>query len=262
MTEDRPAFRSGVVRPVECLSAGWQLVKDDYWLFLGITVVATLIAGAVPLGILAGPMMCGIYYCLLRRARGRGVKFEMLFRGFDQFVPSLIATLIMTVPLFAVVIAGYAVVIGVIFANMPVAGPAPGAPAPAPSVGPILAAYGLFFVVIFVVSAILSVVFFFTYPLIMDRKMAGVAAIATSFRAVRANLGGVIGLVLLNMLLTLVGYLACCVGFFFVLPVHFAANAVAYREVFGDEETTERPADGVEADYDDRPDLEPLPPAS
>jgi uncharacterized membrane protein len=255
MSEDRPEFRSGVVRPVECLSSGWRLVKDDYWLFLGITAVGTLIASAVPLGILAGPMMCGIYYCLLRRARGRDVKFEMLFRGFDQFVPSLIATLIMMVPLLLVIVPSYAIVIGVIFANMPA--PAPGAAPPPSAAGTILAAYGVFFAVVLAVSVAVSVVFFFTYPLIMDRKLSGVEAIKTSFRAVSANLGGVIGLVLLNMLLTLVGYAACCVGLFFVLPVHFAANAVAYREVFGEDAPPDRPADGVEADYDDRPDLEP-----
>jgi hypothetical protein len=259
MSEDRPAFRSGVVRPVECLTAGWRLVKDDYWLFCGITAVGTLIAGVAPLGILAGPMMCGIYYCLLRRARGRQVKFEMLFRGFDQFVQSLIATLIMMIPLLVVIIPSYAVVAAVIIANMPAA--APGAPPPPGAAGTILAAYGLFFVVVLVVSVAVSVVFFFIYPLIVDRKMSGVEAIKTSFGAARANLGGVIGLVLLSMLLTLVGYAACCVGVFFVLPVHFAANAVAYREVFGEDAPPERPADGVEADYDDRPDLEPLPPS-
>src|SRR5262245_30645561 len=104
MSEARPAFRSGAVRPVECLSAGWRLIRDEYWLFLGVSLVGVLIAGAVPFGILAGPMMCGIYYCLLRRARGHRVKFEMLFRGFDHFAQSLIATLLMMVPLLLVLV--------------------------------------------------------------------------------------------------------------------------------------------------------------
>ena len=37
---------------------------------------------------------------------------------------------------------------------------------------------------------------------------------------------------LLVMLLNIVGTMACCVGQFFVLPIHFAAFAIAYRKVF------------------------------
>ena len=44
-----------------------------------------------------------------------------------------------------------------------------------------------------------------------------------------ANLGGVVGLLLLTGLLELAGLLACYIGLVFVLPVHYAAAAVAYR---------------------------------
>ena len=54
-------------------------------------------------------------------------------------------------------------------------------------------------------------------------------------RTWEALAGGLIGLVVLNFLMTLVGLLACYVGAFFVLPIHFAAVAVAYRQVFPDE---------------------------
>jgi len=29
-------FRSGVISPVECVKEGWQLIKDQYWLFSGL----------------------------------------------------------------------------------------------------------------------------------------------------------------------------------------------------------------------------------
>ena len=54
-------FNRNAVRPMECLREGFDLVKDRYWLFVGICFVAILVGSAVPLGILMGPMMCGLY---------------------------------------------------------------------------------------------------------------------------------------------------------------------------------------------------------
>jgi hypothetical protein len=247
MTDDRPTFRTGTIRPVECIRGGWRLIKDQYWLFTGIAVVGGLIAGLGPMGILVGPMMCGIYLCLLGRARGETVKFEMLFRGFEYFLQSFIATLIMMIPILIVVLPAYVVFFVVMFSQMPQQGQ--GAPPPDPNAAwTILGAFGLFFLAVFVVSIVVSVLFFFTYPLIVDRKLTGVQAVGTSFRAARANFGGVLGLVLLTTLLSLVGVLACYVGVFFVMPIHFAAVAVAYRQVFPEAEGAVPPADGPEAD--------------
>lgn len=260
MGEVQPSFRSGAIRPMECLRGGLGLIQGHYWLFVGITLVGVLIASLAPFGILAGPMMCGIYYCLLRRDRGQSVKFEMLFKGFDHFVQSLIATLIMMIPIVVVAIPGYIVVFAIMFANMP--GPtAPGAPAPPPpSMGPFFVAYGVFLVVLLAVSVVVSVLCFFVYPLIIDRKLSGVLALKTSVRAAQANLGGIFGLVVLNFLMTLVGMLACYVGAFFVMPIHFAAVAFAYRQVFPDDTYEPVVRTPEERDYDDQPELDVRPP--
>ncbi|MBO0700737.1 MAG: hypothetical protein J2P46_20235 [Zavarzinella sp.] len=251
--DDRPAFRRGVIRPFQCLSEGWQLIKDDYWLFLGITLVGVLIAGAVPFNILLGPMMCGIYYCLLRKARGRSVKFEGLFRGFDHFAQSLIASLLMLIPIFAILLPAYVLLFVGLFATMPK--PAPGGPPPSGPGGGFFAVFGAFYLVIFITILLVQVLFFFVFPLITDKKLPGLQAVGTSFRAVMANFGGVVGLVLLIALLGLAGSLACCIGAFFVLPIHYAAYAVAYRHVF-ELETEEPPP---VQDYGD-PDERALPP--
>jgi hypothetical protein len=29
-------FRTGVIKPLECIKEGWALIKDQYWLFFGI----------------------------------------------------------------------------------------------------------------------------------------------------------------------------------------------------------------------------------
>src|SRR6185436_7088939 len=62
-----------------------------------------------PLGILMGPMLCGVYLCLFARMRGERIGFDLLFRGFEHFVPSLIATLIQMVPMMLVIVPGYVV---------------------------------------------------------------------------------------------------------------------------------------------------------
>src|SRR5215471_4639070 len=101
MNPNTTDFNLGVIAPVECLKEGWATIKDRYWLFLGIAVVATLIGGAVPI-VLIGPMMCGLYICLLARMRGESVEFGQLFKGFDYFVPGLVAGAIQTVPGFVI----------------------------------------------------------------------------------------------------------------------------------------------------------------
>jgi hypothetical protein len=245
--DQRTAFNRGVVRPIECLTQAWELIKPNYWLIFGITVVGTLIAQAVPLGIVAGPMFCGIYICLLRTYRGAPIKFEMLFKGFDYFAQSLIATIIWMLPMMAFFIVAYIVfVVVIISAGGPGGGP------PGKNAGLVIfGGMGMFYLAILLVLIAAQVITFFTYALIVDRKLTGVQAMGTSLRAAGGNLVGVIGLVLLIMLLNIAGTLVCCVGQFFVIPVHFAAQAVAYRKVFprldGAPPTPLPP--GPEADY-------------
>jgi hypothetical protein len=258
MGEGQTSFQSGAVRPVECIREGWELVKGNYWLVFLITLVGSLLAGAAPFGILAGPMMCGIYYCLFRKARGESIKFEMLFKGFDHFVQSLIATLIMMIPVLAVSIPGSIVLMLIVLPNL-MRTPT-GGPPPTGWLANFLIAYSVFLLALLLVSIVVTVLFFFVYPLILDRKLSWSQAIKTSIQATRANLGGVIGLVLLNYLLTAAGGLACYVGAFFVMPIHFAAIAVAYRKVFPDHFNPTHSLTPEERDYDDQLDLESRPP--
>src|SRR5205814_1287210 len=142
MNAELSEFRRGVVAPVECIKEGWALIKDQYWLFLGISLVGVLIGGAVPI-VLLGPMMIGIFLCLLQRQRGEPVEFGTLFKGFEQFVQGLVV-------------------------------------------------------------------------------------------AARKMVPGIIGLILLNGLLSIVGVLCCIIGVYFYLPIAFASQVVAYRRVFPD----------------------------
>src|SRR5688500_19482438 len=87
-----PTFTPGAVQPMVCLRAGYDLIRDQYWLFVGMCFVAILIGSAVPLGILMGPMMCGLYVAIFQKHRGKQVEFGILFKGFDYLAESIIAT--------------------------------------------------------------------------------------------------------------------------------------------------------------------------
>ena len=92
----------------------------------------------------------------------------------------------------------------------------------------------LFVLVMMVISLAIHILFVFAYPLIVDRKLSGWDAIKLSARASMKNFGGMVGLILLNFLLGILGVFACYVGVFFVMPISFASYAAAYRRIFPD----------------------------
>jgi len=224
-------FKHAAVEPIKCLSEGWNLVKDKYWLFVGMCFIGMLIGNAVPLGILLGPMMCGIYYSFFQMRRGRTIEFGNLFKGFDYFGPSVIATLIHVVPIIIIVVPAYiAFYVGFILTMFQQQ--QSGEPNPGLLFG-FLGVFMVFWLAVIVVVIIVSIVFTFVYPLIVDRGLSGVDAVKLSFRAALANFWRLLGLFLLNFLLGIAGVILCYVGIILVFPITFAAVAVAYEQVFG-----------------------------
>lgn len=226
---DSIEFRRGTVKPIECLKAGLELVRSQYWLFVGIVAVGMIIAGLVPLGILMGPMMCGIYLALFKQRRGQLVEFSDLFKGFDYFGDSLIAALLHMVPAFIVIIPTYIIFYVSLFAMIAASN---GQPDPGVVLG-FFAFWGLILLVLMVVLILLSIAFTFAYPLIIERRLSGFEAVKLSARAALANFWGLLGLMLLTSLLGFAGVLLCYVGVFLVVPITFGALATAYEQVFG-----------------------------
>jgi len=229
MTPEIP-FRRNVVEPVECIKGGWELIKNQYWLFVGMTLVAVLIGSAVPI-ILIGPMMCGLNLAFFKTRRGEPVEFGTLFKGFDYFGQSLIAALLHALPILVVVIPAYVFFYISMIVSIAAQGNDPN-PNPAPFFG-VLAVFGLFWLVVMIVIIVISIGFLFAYPLIVDRKLKAIDAIKLSFRAGLSNFWRLLGMMLLTGLMTTVGVLACYVGAFLVMPLSYAAIAKAYEQVFG-----------------------------
>jgi uncharacterized membrane protein len=221
------SIRQGVIQPLDCISEAWAVIRDQYWMFVGICLVGMLIGSAAPLAILMGPMMCGIYWCFLDKWRGERVEFGTVFRGFERFLESFLVTLIMMavasvamIPMIVLFVAG--ILSGVLISER------------SEAMGPVLLVgfMGLGMIVLIVVMTAIGVVFTFTYLLIVDRNAKALDAVTLSLRAARANLGGLVGLLLTLMVMSWVGVCFCYVGAFFVMPLHFGAITCAYRKVF------------------------------
>jgi hypothetical protein len=235
MSEVAVPFRRGAVKPIECFRLGFNAMAGQYGLLLGMTLVGMLLASYGPLGILMGPMFCGLYGANLRRLSGEKVTFGQLFGGFDYFVESLLAT----IPIFAASVALTLLVIGVTAVEVAglvfFAGGA-GSSHAEPAAGLALSAVALVFLTVLVLALLLflplSILTAFTYPLIVDRRLPGFDALALGARAGLANFWGLFGLLALIFLLGCIGACFCYVGALLVLPLSFAAQTVAYRQVF------------------------------
>jgi hypothetical protein len=222
-------FRRNAVEPMECIRAGWNLIRSQYWLFVGMTAVGVRIGSVVPLGLLMGPMMCGLYLALFQTRRGQPIEFGILFKGFDYFGDSVVATLIHMIPIVVVFVPSYILFYAGLFVMM---GQQGGEPNSAALLG-FFGFFAVFWLVMIVILIALSVVFTFAYPLIVDRRLSGIEAVKLSIKAALANFWRLLGLLLMTGLMSFVGVLCCYIGVFFVMPVSFAAIATAYEQVFG-----------------------------
>lgn len=229
MSTPQPVFRRNAVEPIECINRAWVLVKDQYWLFVGMTAIAVLIGSAIPLGILMGPMMCGLYLSFFHKRRGERIELNTLFKGFDYFGPSVVATLLHVIPILAIVIPAYIGFYVVFIVSMAAQGNEPN---PGAMLG-LLGMFTMFWIVMFFVIIIISIGFTFVYPLLVDRKMAALDAIKVSFKAAMANFWRLLLLMILTGLLSIAGVVLCYVGVFLAFPVTYGALAMAYEQVFG-----------------------------
>lgn len=229
MSTPELTFRHNAVQPVECVKGAWALVKDQYWLFVGMCAVGLLIGSAVPLGILTGPMMCGLYLAFFKLRRREPIEFGTLFKGFDYFGPSVVATLLHVIPILVIVVPAYLLFYVGFFVSIVAQGDEPN---PAAMLG-VFGMFALFWIFVVIVILVISVGFAFAYPLIVDRNLPGLDAVKWSFKAAMSNFWRLLGMMMLTGLLGIVGIALCYVGIFLVFPITYGAIAIAYEQVFG-----------------------------
>jgi len=223
---DPAEFRTGTIRPIECVKEAWEIIRPNYWILFAILLVGALI-GAFSLYVLIGAMICGIMHCYLKQIDGSRVEFEDLWTGFSFFWPSLPVALLVVVPLIAwILILVFTMYLPIVMAAVM---------GDRLSGDELLATFGGVFILDMIIAVIMvcfHTLLMFAFPLVVDRRLRGFTPVTLSARAVLKNISGVCGLVIVNFLLILAGEMACGIGLYLVMPLMMATNMVAYRKVF------------------------------
>lgn len=78
---------------------GWSAISSDLVMLAVATLVFAVLSGVVPI-VLQAPMVIGMHIMLVNKMVTGRLEFGDLFKGFNYFVPSLLATLVMGVFMF------------------------------------------------------------------------------------------------------------------------------------------------------------------
>jgi hypothetical protein len=77
------------------IGAGWAMVKEDLGTFFLMALVLSVISSAVPI-ILQGPLIAGFHIYCMKKLCGRRAEFADMFKGFNFFIPTLVASLVIS----------------------------------------------------------------------------------------------------------------------------------------------------------------------
>jgi uncharacterized membrane protein len=228
----------GVVDAGGSLSNAWELIKQRYWMFIGIAFLTFIMTSYLYCisWFIMGPVMGGVYYVVFRAMRGESVEFGMMFKGFDKFVPLMVVGLIQSIPRILGDIAGIAANFAQL-AMMPMLDNNrdffQSSGAPFAITGAIIAIFLVVIVVFIIFAFAWRVAFFCAIPLMLENDLSPGEAIKLSMRAGFSNTGGLVALIILEGLIMFGSFLLICVGLFFIgIPLWYVADAFAYRLIF------------------------------
>jgi uncharacterized membrane protein len=183
------------------LSGGWQVYKEN-WALMSVASLLAFILSACTLGVLAGPLLMGLFRMAFATMRGERPVMGDMFNWRGRFLQSFLTALIF----------------GAIYAGLG-------------GIGNNNAFFGLLSAA---ATPMLTLMFGFTTSLVLERDMDVVNAINHVSRLVfsrDAFMWWVVGLVFAAI--TAGGFIGCGVGILITLPWMISASAVAYRDVFG-----------------------------
>ena len=188
------------IRLVDWLSGGWQVYKEN-WLLMSLATLLGSFLGSITLGILAGPLLMGLYRMAFKTMRGERPEMGDLFNWEGRFLHAFLLALICALVYGGVAGIGHN------------------------SVGALL---GL------VATPLLTMILALGMPFILERKVDVLGAINEVGRLIFSRdtlMWWIVGLVFSG--LVTVGFLGCGVGVLLTLPWIVSSAAVAYRDIYG-----------------------------
>jgi len=193
-----------------CLRRGWTLVRSDFWLLVGATaLILMLMAAAASIGevshsagnlsyrtsvlsVLLGGPLMGGLYLCFLK-KLRGERVR-IETAFSGFSQSLLQLFL----------AGFVTQVLTVLGG----------------------------VCLILPGVYLFVAWFFTLPLIIDKRLDFWPAMRLSRKTISIHWWKFLGFLLVLMLVNLVGIMALCVGVFVTIPVSLAALMYAYEDIF------------------------------
>lgn len=94
-----PVYSGGRSDTARWIGEGWDLVKDDLETFVLMAIVMAVVNGAVPI-LLQGVTTAGFQAACKKKLRGVKPQLADLFSGFEFFVPTLIAHIVISILIF------------------------------------------------------------------------------------------------------------------------------------------------------------------
>ncbi len=228
----------------DCLSRGWELLKANFGIALGVMLLYILIIfviallGMIPcIGIVfslanmvvGGPLMGGLLYFFIKSSRGQRGGVDDLFSGFQRnFIHLVLVQVVQGILLCLAMVPGIILTVGTLFA-MGVRFEKGHKPSPEA----VLAAVAVFLVAVLVPMIYLSVRWVFSVALVVDRKMDFWQAMTTSWKVVGKHWWKTFCFFFMNGLISAAGWMCFCLGGLVTGPWMLFTYACAYEEVFG-----------------------------
>lgn len=199
-----------------------SFLQPQYWFFWLLCFVAAVIGGIIPV-VLIGPMYCGLGLCFLAKQRGELVHFDLLFKGFDHFVATLIPVLIymaMGLLIIPVMLVGVFTMFAMAASGSTVA----------------LVVGIVVLVIVYVLSIVLMMVLsygiFFSSFLVAEYKLEGMDAFKVSFEGLKTNFFGMAAVALAGTILSVAGALLCYIPLILMVPMLFGGPFICYQKIF------------------------------
>jgi len=251
---------------MSCFSRGWALYKENFGtmfvtfllyvvllLAVGLIVQAALMAVGVnhlpatkqlyfrPIFIIfsslvVGPALGGVFHVFLSLLRGQPATAGELFSGFNCFQDLFLTRLILSALGGACM---FPYIMSVTIKLEPMLERMQqnsGAVNPQEMLSTFMSAYSSaipLLLIGLIPATYFYVSFYFTVPLIIDKRMGLRAALFTSFKMVHKHWFHVLGLLILASLVNIPGVCICGVGVLFTAPLALAAVCYAYEDIFG-----------------------------
>lgn len=214
------------------ISRAWSIFTGNFWPCVGVTILLYLtlmLASVIPcLGNLApflvnGPIFGGLYLYFIKQVRGQRAEVGDGFAGFTSphfgrlALAGTVQTLIIGVIGMILVAPGMIMNWSILQSNNPSEVPW---------------AFIICLLVAMIPVIYLSICWFFSYALIIDRRMEFWPAMELSRKVVGMKFFSWILLMIVNALITMAGAMAVCVGLLVAMPLTFCGLMVAYEDIF------------------------------